>query len=194
MSFINYDHKEINFKIVYVGPAQSGKTTSLEQIYKRTKGKSRSKMVRQESNERTLFFDFIPLFLGEVDGFKTRFHLYTVPGQILYEDSRNLILKGVDGIVFVADSAVDQMEANIRSLEGLASNLTEQAVDISNFPHVIQFNKRDIKDAANLQEMRKMVNPHQVPDFATVAIKGEGVFDAFSRLAKDVIQDYAASP
>jgi small GTP-binding protein len=191
MSFINYDNQEINFKIVYVGPAQSGKTTSLDQIYRQTKGESRSKMIRQESHERTLFFDFIPLFLGEVDGFKTRFHLYTVPGQVLYEDSRNLILKGVDGVVFVADSAVDQMEANLKSLEGLEVNLTEQSVDLAGFPHVIQYNKRDIKNAANVQEMRKMINPYGVPDFETVATEGRGVFEAFKQLAKDVIRDYA---
>lgn len=191
MSFINYDNHEINFKIVYVGPAQSGKTTSLEQIFRRTKGKSRSKMVRQESHDRTLFFDFVPLFLGEVDGFKTRFHLYTVPGQVLYEDSRNLILKGVDGVVFVADSAVDQMEANLKSIEGLQMNLTEQSIDLAGFPHVIQYNKRDIKNAANVQELRKMINAHGVPDFETVAIQDEGVFDAFKQLAKDVIRDYA---
>jgi hypothetical protein len=191
MSFINYDTNEINFKIVYVGPAQSGKTTSLDMIYQQTKGDSRSKMIRQESHERTLFFDFVPLFLGEVDGFKTRFHLYTVPGQVLYEDSRNLILKGVDGVVFVADSAVDQMEANIKSLDGLQLNLTDQSIDLASFPHVIQFNKRDIKNAANVQEMRKLVNPHGVPDFETVATEGRGVFEAFKQLAKDVIRDYA---
>jgi hypothetical protein len=191
MSFINYDNNEINFKIVYVGPAQSGKTTSLEKIYQKTKGESRSKMIRQESHERTLFFDFIPLFLGEVDGFKTRFHLYTVPGQVLYEDSRNLILKGVDGVVFVADSTVDQMEANLKSLEGLEINLTEQSIDLAGFPHVIQYNKRDIKNAANVKEMRKLINLHGVPDFESIAIEGEGVFEAFKQLAKDVIRDYA---
>lgn len=193
MSFINYDTNEINFKIVYVGPGQSGKTTSLEKVFKRTKGKSRSKMVRQESNERTLFFDFIPLFLGEVDGFKTRFHLYTVPGQVLYEDSRNLILKGVDGVVFVADSAVDQMEANLKSLEGLTMNLTEQGIHLANFPHVLQYNKRDIKNAANVAEMRQLLNEHGVPDFETIATKDQNVFEAFKQLAKDVIRDYANS-
>lgn len=191
MSFINYDNQEINFKIVYVGPAQSGKTTSLDQIFQQTKGESRSKMIRQESHERTLFFDFIPLFLGEVDGFKTRFHLYTVPGQVLYEDSRNLILKGVDGVVFVADSAVDQMEANLKSLEGLEVNLTEQSIALAGFPHVVQYNKRDIKNAANIKEMRKLINRHGVPDFETVAIEGRGVFETFKQLAKDVIRDYA---
>lgn len=191
MSFINYDQNEINFKIVYVGPAQSGKTTSLDRIFQMTKGPSKSPMIRQESHERTLFFDFIPLFLGEVDGFKTRFHLYTVPGQVLYEDSRNLILKGVDGVVFVADSAVDQMEANLKSLQGLQLNLTEQSIDLAGFPHVIQYNKRDIKNAANLSEMRKMLNPHGVPDFETVATEGSNVFETFKQLAKDVIRDYS---
>lgn len=191
MSFINYDHQEINFKIVYVGPALSGKTTSLEKIFKLTKGKSRSKMVRQEANERTLFFDFIPLFLSEVNGFKTRFHVYTVPGQVLYEDSRNLILKGVDGLVFVADSAVDQMEANLRSMEGLQNSLSEQGIDLASFPLVIQYNKRDIKRAANLEQMRKLLNPFGVPDYETIATKGQGVFESFKQLAKDVIKDYA---
>ncbi len=193
MSFINYDNREINFKIVYVGPAQSGKTTSLAYLFEKTRGKSRSEMVRQESHERTLFFDFVPLFLSEVKGFKTRFHCYTVPGQVLYEDSRNLILKGVDGIVFVADSQVDQMEANLRSWENLSANLTDQSVNLSSFPHVVQYNKRDLESAANVKEMRKMVNPHGVPDFETIATEGRGVFEAFKQVAKDVIKDYAGT-
>lgn len=191
MSFINYDDKEINFKIVYVGPAQSGKTTSLEQIYNKTKGKSRAKMVRQESNERTLFFDFIPLFLGDIKGFRTRFHVYTVPGQVLYEDSRNLILKGVDGICFVADSQVGQMEANLKSLDCLETSLTEQSIDAASIPMVVQYNKRDLNRAANVREMKKLINRFGVPDFETVALEGKGVFEAFRELAKSVIRDYA---
>ena len=148
-------------------------------------------MVRQELNERTLFFDFIPLFLSEVNGFKTRFHLYTVPGQVLYEDTRNLILKGVDGIVFVADSAVDQMEANLASLEGLKNSLKEQKVSLDSFPFIIQYNKRDVARAANLKEMRKLLNAESAPDFETVATEGEGVFEAFRQVAKLVIRDYA---
>lgn len=193
MSFINYQNKEINFKIVYYGPAQSGKTTSLEVLYEKTKGKSRAELVKQESNERTLFFDFLPLFLSEVNGFKTRFHLYTVPGQVLYEDSRRLILKGVDGIVFVADSAVDQMEANLVSLESLKANLTDQAVNLDKVPLVVQYNKRDLKNAANIDAMRKMINPKKVPDFETVATNGDGIFEAFRQVAKEVIRDYAES-
>lgn len=191
MSFINYQTKEINFKIVYYGPAQSGKTTSLEYLFEKTKGKSKAELVKQESNERTLFFDFLPLFLSDVNGFKTRFHLYTVPGQVLYEDSRKLILKGVDGVVFVADSAIDQMEANLVSLESLQKNLTDQSVSLDQVPLVVQYNKRDLKNASNVEAMRKMINPHQAPDFETVAVKGEGVFEAFRRVAKEVIRDYA---
>jgi len=191
MSFINYQNKEVNFKIVYYGPAQSGKTTSLEFLFKKTKGDSKSKMIQQESNERTLFFDFMPLFLNEVNGFKTRFHVYTVPGQVLYEDSRRLILKGVDGVVFVADSAVDQMEANLVALESLKKNLTDQSVSLDQMPMVVQYNKRDLKNAANLAALRKMINPHQAPDFETVATSGEGIFEAFKEVAKEVIRDYA---
>lgn len=191
MSFINYQKKEINFKIVYYGPAQSGKTTSLKFIFAKTRGDSKAKLIQQESNERTLFFDFMPLFLSEVDGFKTRFHLYTVPGQVLYEDSRKLILKGVDGVVFVADSSVDQMEANLEALGNLRTNLTEQAVSLDKVPMVIQYNKRDVKTAANIEAMRKLINPMGAADFMTVATKGEGVFEAFKQLAKEVIRDYA---
>ena len=193
MSFINYQKKEINFKIVYYGPAQSGKTTSLQYLFDKTKGKSKAELMRQESNERTLFFDFMPLFLSEVDGFKTRFHLYTVPGQVLYEDSRKLILKGVDGIVFVADSSVDQMESNLRALENLKTNLTEQSISIEKVPIVIQYNKRDLKSVANLEAMRKLINNVGASDFETVATTGDGIFEAFKQLAKEVIRDYAMS-
>lgn len=193
MSFINYQKKEINFKIVYYGPAQSGKTTSLQYLFDKTKGKSKADLMRQESNERTLFFDFMPLFLSEVDGFKTRFHLYTVPGQVLYEDSRKLILKGVDGIVFVADSSVDQMESNLRALENLKTNLTEQSISIEKVPIVIQYNKRDLKSVANLDAMRKLINHVGASDFETVATTGDGIFEAFKQLAKEVIRDYAMS-
>jgi signal recognition particle receptor subunit beta len=191
MSFINYQNKEINFKIVYYGPAQSGKTTCLEYLFEKTKGKSKAEMIRQESNERTLFFDFMPLFLSEIKGYKTRFHLYTVPGQVLYEDSRKLILKGVDGVVFVADSSVDQMEANLRSLESLKTNLTEQGVSLDQIPYLVQYNKRDLPTAANVEAMRKLLNPHKAPDLETIATKGESVFEGFSRIAKDVIREYA---
>ena len=131
------------------------------------------------------------MFLSEINGFKTRFHAYTVPGQVLYEDSRNLILKGVDGIVFVADSSIAQMEANLKSLEGLKNSLAEQGIDLNTLPWVIQYNKRDIKRAANVDEMQKLLNTEGVPGFETVATSGAGVFEAFRELAKNVIKDHA---
>src|SRR3990167_7919647 len=140
MSFVNYRDKEINFKIVYYGPGLSGKTTSIERIYDRTKGKNKSKMMRQENNERTLFFDFIPLTIEGISGYKTRFHLYTVPGQPLYEDSRRLILKGVDGIMFVADSEIDKMESNLQALQSLKNNLKEEGYHLESIPIVVQYN------------------------------------------------------
>ncbi|MCB1214302.1 MAG: GTPase domain-containing protein [Deltaproteobacteria bacterium] len=191
MAFINEKNQEINFKVVYVGPALSGKTSSLEALHKRTRGKSKSKMLKQESNPRTLFFDFMPLSLGKVGGYKTRFHLYSVPGQVLYEDSRNLILKGVDGVVFVANSEVDQMEANLASLKALESNLSDQGLQFKRFPHVIQYNKRDLKGVGEIKALKKLLNQYKAPDFETNAKKGEGIFEAFSALAKAVIRDYA---
>lgn len=192
MSFINEKNKEINFKIVYYGPAQSGKTTSLEYLFEKTRGESKSKLMQQESNERTLFFDFMPLFLSEVNGYKTRFHVYSVPGQALYDDSRKVILKGVDGIVFVADSALDQMEANLRSLEHLQANLREQGSHIGKVPLVFQYNKRDLPYAANFKALQQWLNPLGRPDYESVAIRGEGVFEAFRGIAKAVIKQYAA--
>jgi len=191
MSFVNYRDKEINFKIVYYGPGLSGKTTSIERIYDRTKGKNKSKMMRQENNERTLFFDFIPLTIEGISGYKTRFHLYTVPGQPLYEDSRRLILKGVDGIMFVADSEIDKMESNLQALESLKNNLKEEGYHLESIPIVVQYNKRDSKKAVDLDALKKIVNPSQFPEFQTVALKDEGVFDAFKCLAKAVLRDYS---
>jgi small GTP-binding protein len=194
MSFINYNNKEINFKIVYYGPALSGKTTSLEFIHQRSEGKDPNKLRIDTGNERTLFFDFVPLFLSEVDGYTTRFHLYTVPGQVLYDDSRRLILKGVDGILFVVDSLIDRMDANLKSLENLKNNLTEEGISIEKIPVVFQYNKRDLPDVANLDALRKLVNPWGFPDVESVATKGEGVFEAFKALAKLVVRDQIKNP
>ena len=149
MSFINYSSREINCKIVYYGPGLCGKTTNLQYIYAKTSPEAKGKMISLATEtERTLFFDFLPLSLGEIRGFKTRFHLYTVPGQVFYDASRKLILKGVDGVVFVADSQIERMEANIESLENLRINLTEQGYDLDKLPYVIQYNKRDLPNAA----------------------------------------------
>jgi len=145
MSFVNYHTKEINCKIVYYGPGLGGKTTNIQFIYQKTSMQNKGQMITLNTeNERTLFFDFLPLDLGEIRGFKTRFHLYTVPGQVFYEASRKLILRGVDGIVFVADSQVERMEANIESYQGLEKNLSDQGYDLTKIPVVMQWNKRDL--------------------------------------------------
>ena len=139
--------------------------------------------------ERTLFFDFLPLSLGEIRGFKTRFHLYTVPGQVFYDASRKLILKGVDGVVFVADSQIERMEANIESVENLRTNLQEQGYDLDKIPYVIQYNKRDLPNAATLEELKRLLNPRSIPDFQATATTGVGVFDTLKAIAKLVLQE-----
>jgi len=190
MSFINYSSREINCKIVFYGPGLCGKTTNLQYIYKKTNPDSKGKMISLATEtERTLFFDFLPLALGEIRGFKTRFHLYTVPGQVFYDASRKLILKGVDGVVFVADSQIERMEANIESIENLRINLAEQEYDLDKIPFVIQYNKRDLPNVVPLEEMKKALNPTSVPDFEAVAMEGAGVFDTLKAIAKLVIME-----
>ncbi len=159
MSFINYMAREINCKLVYYGPGLCGKTTNLQYIYERTNPEHKGKMISLATEtERTLFFDFLPLSLGEIRGFKTRFHLYTVPGQVFYDASRKLILKGVDGVIFVADSQIERMEANEESLENLRTNLAEQGYSLEKLPFVIQYNKRDLPNVAGIDELRQMLN------------------------------------
>jgi signal recognition particle receptor subunit beta len=188
MSFINYSSREINCKIVYYGPGLCGKTTNLQYVYNKTNPEAKGKMISLATEtERTLFFDFLPLSLGEIRGFKTRFHLYTVPGQVFYDASRKLILKGVDGVVFVADSQVERMEANLESMENLRTNLAEQGYDLDKIPFVIQYNKRDLPNAASVEELRKLLNPRQVPDFEGAATNGTGVFDTLKAIAKLVL-------
>ncbi len=190
MSFINYSSREINCKIVFYGPGLCGKTTNLQWIYKKTNPDSKGKMISLATEtERTLFFDFLPLALGEIRGFKTRFHLYTVPGQVFYDASRKLILKGVDGVVFVADSQIERMEANIESIENLRTNLTEQGYNLDAIPFVVQYNKRDLPNVVPLVEMKKALNPRNVPDFEAVAADGTGVFDTLKAIAKLVIME-----
>nr|ADI21628.1 GTPase SAR1 and related small G proteins [uncultured myxobacterium HF0130_06F04] len=188
MSFINYSAKEINCKIVYYGPGLCGKTTNLQYIYNRTNPSARGKMISLATEtERTLFFDFLPLALGEIRGFKTRFHLYTTPGQVFYDASRKLILKGVDGVVFVVDSQVDRVEANLESLDNLEDNLREQGYDLDTIPFAIQYNKRDLPNIASMDDLRAMFNAKGVPDFEACAPKGEGVFDTLKAIAKQVL-------
>lgn len=190
MSFINYSSREINCKIVYYGPGLCGKTTNLQYIYGKTSPEAKGKMISLATEtERTLFFDFLPLSLGAIRGFKTRFHLYTVPGQVFYDASRKLILKGVDGVVFVADSQNERMDANIESLENLRTNLKEQGYDLDNIPYVIQYNKRDLPNAAPLDELKRLLNPKGVADFEAVAPKGIGVFDTLKAVSKLVLME-----
>ena len=160
MSVINYASREINCKIVYYGPGLGGKTTNLEHVYARVAPDTRGKLISLATeNERTLFFDFLPVDLGTIRGFKTRFHLYTVPGQVYYNASRKLILKGVDGVVFVADSQVERQEANIEAMQNLYDNMAEYGYDITRMPFVIQYNKRDLPNAAPIDELDLMLNP-----------------------------------
>jgi signal recognition particle receptor subunit beta len=188
MSFINYSAKEINCKIVYYGPGLCGKTTNLQYIYNRTNPTARGKMISLATEtERTLFFDFLPLALGEIRGVKTRFHLYTTPGQVFYDASRKLILKGVDGVVFVVDSQIERMEANLESLENLEDNLIEQGYDLSSLPFVIQYNKRDLGNVLSVEELREMFNPTGVAEFEARATTGEGVFDTLKGIARKVL-------
>ncbi len=190
MSFINYASREINCKIVYYGPGLCGKTTNLQYIYAKTNPEAKGKMISLATEtDRTLFFDFLPLALGSIRGFKTRFHLYTVPGQVFYDASRKLILKGVDGVVFVADSQIDRLEANIESLDNLRSNLAEQGYDLDKLPYVIQYNKRDLPNVASVEELRELLNPRRVPEFNAVAPTGAGVFDTLKTVAKLVLTE-----
>ena len=190
MSFINYASREINCKIVYYGPGLCGKTTNLQFIYQKTAPESKGKMISLATEtERTLFFDFLPLSLGEIRGFKTRFHLYTVPGQVFYDASRKLILKGVDGVIFVADSQEERIEANIESLENLRLNLSEQGYDLDKLPYIIQYNKRDVPGALSVEELRRELNPTNVPEFEACATTGEGVFETLKAVAKLILID-----
>jgi signal recognition particle receptor subunit beta len=190
MSFINYSSREINCKIVYYGPGLCGKTTNLQYVYAKTNPDAKGKMISLATEtERTLFFDFLPLSLGEIRGFKTRFHLYTVPGQVFYDASRKLILKGVDGVVFVADSQIERMEANLESVENLRVNLAEQGYDLNKVPYVVQYNKRDLPNTATVEELHRLINPKGVPEFQAVAPTGVGVFDTLKAVAKLVLTE-----
>ena len=190
MSFINYMAREINCKIVYYGPGLCGKTTNLQYIYERTNPEAKGKMISLATEtERTLFFDFLPLSLGEIRGFKTRFHLYTVPGQVFYDASRKLILKGVDGVVFVADSQRERMDANIESIWNLENNLKAQGYDLMKIPYVLQLNKRDLPNVMSIDEMVKELQRKDEPIYEAVAPTGVGVFDTLKAVAKQVLME-----
>ena len=198
MTFINYASREINCKIVYYGPGLCGKTTNLQFIYEKTNPNSKGKLISLATEtDRTLFFDFLPLELGNVRGFKTRFHLYTVPGQVFYDASRKLILKGVDGVIFVADSQRERMDANVESLRNLEQNLKAQGYDIRSIPYVLQLNKRDLPSAVPVDEMKaKLSLSTNEPVLEAIAAseEGMGVFDTLKAVAKLVLQDLTKSP
>ncbi|HEX8289329.1 MAG TPA: GTPase domain-containing protein [Pyrinomonadaceae bacterium] len=190
MTFINYASREINCKIVYYGPGLCGKTTNLQYIYDSTAPQAKGKLISLATEtDRTLFFDFMPLELGTVRGFKTRFHLYTVPGQVYYDASRKLILKGVDGIVFVADSQEERMDANIESLYNLEENLQTQGYNLMDLPYVLQLNKRDLPGVVPAEELIGELQRKNEPVFEAVATDGTGVFDTLKAVAKQVLTE-----
>jgi mutual gliding-motility protein MglA len=194
MTFINYASREINCKIVYYGPGLCGKTTNLQYIYDKTNPTAKGKLISLATEtDRTLFFDFLPLELGTVRGFKTRFHLYTVPGQVFYDASRKLILKGVDGVIFVADSQVERMDANVEAIENLETNLKSQGYDLAAIPYVLQLNKRDLPNVAPVDEMKRLLAKKNEPIFEAVAAKGPGVFETLKGVAKLVLADLTKS-
>ena len=190
MSFINYSSREINCKIVYYGPGLCGKTTNLQYIYTRTNPEAKGKMISLATEtERTLFFDFLPLSLGEIRGFKTRFHLYTVPGQVFYDASRKLILKGVDGVVFVADSQEIRKDANLEAIDNLKLNLQENGFDLLKLPYILQLNKRDLPTAMPVEELSRELQIKNEPVYEAVASTGKGVFDTLKAAVKLVLID-----
>ncbi len=192
MAFINHSTREIRFKIVYYGPGLCGKTTNIEYIRDHVSPDRRGELVSLKTEtERTLFFDFLFLDFGTIRGFKARFHLYTVPGQVFYDASRKLILKGVDGVVFVADSQNARYEANAESMDNLKENLREQGYEFSKIPCVIQYNKRDMPNVDSVEDLRKLLNPQGLPDFEAVATDGQGVFDTLKATAKLVVQAFS---
>ena len=188
MSFINFAAREINCKIVYYGAGLGGKTTNLQHIFEKTNEKQKGKMISLATEaDRTLFFDFLPLDLGTVRGFKTRFHLYTVPGQVFYDASRKLILRGVDGVVFVADSQPERMDANIEALDNLQDNLKEHGYDFTKIPYVLQLNKRDLPNVMPVGELKKELLKKNEPVFEAVAFQGSGVFETLREVARQVL-------
>lgn len=190
MSFLNYSTREINFKVVYYGPGLSGKTTNIKTIYEKVKTDNKGKLVSLATEtERTLFFDFFPLDLGTIKGYKVKFHLYTVPGQIYYSSSRKLIMKGVDGIVFVADSQRERFEANIESLQDMMDNLKEYNIDFETMPYVLQLNKRDLPNITPANELIKALRKKNEPVVEAMALKGDGVVETLKGISKLIMID-----
>ncbi len=190
MSLINYSSREINVKIVYYGPGLCGKTTNIQYIYDKVSPDTKGKLITLATEmDRTLFFDFLPLELGKVKGFRTRFHLYTVPGQVYYDASRKLILRGVDGVIFVADSQEMRYDANIESLYNLHENLAEYNIKLDDVPYAIQYNKRDLDGVISVDELEQELNPQRFPAFEGIATQGVGVFDTLKSVAKSALRN-----
>ena len=190
MSFINYSSKEINCKIVYYGPGLSGKTANLKYIYQTSSPNSRGRLISvTDDSSRTMFFDFLPMDIGDINGFRSRFHLYTIPGQVPYESSRRLLLKGVDGVVFVADSQRERLEANKKSFAKLAEYLEDYGYSVDKIPLVFEYNKRDLSSAIPLEEISKALNPNAAPEFEAVATTGTGVYDVLKNITKLVLEE-----
>ncbi len=188
MSFINFAAREINCKMVYYGAGLGGKTTNLEKVFEMAPNKGKMISLATET-DRTLFFDFLPLDLGTVRGFKTRFHLYTVPGQVFYDASRKLILRGVDGVVFVADSQEERLDANLESIENLEENLKEHGYDLMTIPYVLQLNKRDLPNILSIEDLKKELCRKDEPVLEAVAFKGVGVFETLKEISRLVLSE-----
>ncbi len=190
MAFINYGAREINCKIVYYGPGLGGKTTNIQYLYERTGNGHKGKLISLATEtDRTLFFDFFPLELGTLRGFRTRFHLYTVPGQVFYDASRKLILKGADGVVFVADSQAIRMDANVESIRNLREHLAQNGSTLDRIPYVLQLNKRDLPSAVPVPEMVRQLRVKGEPVYEAVAIRGIGVFETLKAAVTQVLLD-----
>ncbi len=190
MALFNYNSKEINAKIVYYGPALSGKTTNIKSIFEKINPDKKGKLITLPTQgDRTLFFDFFPLEAGEIRGFKMRFHLYTVPGQVYYNATRKLVLKGADGVVFVADSQEEALDTNLESIGNLRKNLAEQGINIDDFPFVIQYNKKDLPNVIPVDVLNRKLNPGGVPFFTASAASGEGVLETLTAVSKFVLAD-----
>lgn len=188
MALMNHAKREINAKIVYYGPGLCGKTTNIKYIHEKLRPDTRGKLLSLATEtDRTLFFDFLPVEIGEVRGFKTRFHLYTVPGQVFYNSTRQMVLKGADGIIFVADSQRSMLDVNIESLNNLRENLAAQGRRIEDLPMVIQCNKRDLPDILTIDELSRALNPRQVPIFGASAATGDGVVQTLTSISKMVL-------
>lgn len=187
MAVIDSTKQEINLKIIYYGPAEAGKSTSLSQLQNLIHSNKKSRVTKKDQTEKTLFFDFIALSSDQIGGYKTRFQVYTVPGDSFYEDSRKYILKGVDGIIFVADSQIEKLQSNLDSLKELTAHLEEMGYTLKEIPIVIQYNKRDLKYLPEVDDLRRAINQLHVPDFESVATKGDGVVEAFQECVRQVV-------